>query len=177
MSPLLRAHWLSSTLKREEIYANQYEDLEHLRANIEYFIEQYYNRQRVHSALGYCSPEEFEQRAGDQSGMENARGATITLIATWAQSSTGMLKQGTQTPSLLQTSSPLRNQRDDFMNGIAPMTACLNGGVQPTATASVPIQIVSTKGFTSDLCHKTCHTLRADMRQQGLFCYCRKVLP
>jgi putative transposase len=32
------------TLKREEIYTNQYDDLEHLRANIEEFIEQYYNR-------------------------------------------------------------------------------------------------------------------------------------
>ena len=44
------------TLKREEIYANKYENLEHLRANIEEFIEQYYNRQRLHSALGYRSP-------------------------------------------------------------------------------------------------------------------------
>jgi transposase InsO family protein len=38
------------TLKREEIYANAYDDLEHLRANIEEFIERYYNRQRLHSA-------------------------------------------------------------------------------------------------------------------------------
>jgi transposase InsO family protein len=37
-------------LKREEVYANKYDDLEHLRANIEEFIEQYYNRQRLHSA-------------------------------------------------------------------------------------------------------------------------------
>jgi hypothetical protein len=51
------------TLKREEIYANQYQDLDHLRANIEEFIEQYYNRCRLHSALGYQSPEEFEHAA------------------------------------------------------------------------------------------------------------------
>ena len=51
------------TLKREEIYANQYQDLDHLRANIEEFIERYYNRCRLHSALGYQSPEEFEQAA------------------------------------------------------------------------------------------------------------------
>jgi putative transposase len=50
------------TLKREEIYANTYRDLEELRANIEAFIEQYYNRCRLHSALGYRPPEEFEQR-------------------------------------------------------------------------------------------------------------------
>jgi len=50
------------TLKREEIYANTYVDLEHLRTNIETFIEQYYNRCRLHSALGYQSPDEFEQQ-------------------------------------------------------------------------------------------------------------------
>ena len=38
------------TLKREEIYANEYEDLDHLRDNIEEFIERYYNQKRLHSA-------------------------------------------------------------------------------------------------------------------------------
>ena len=50
------------TLKQEEIYANTYVDLEHLRTNIEAFIEQYYNRCRLHSALGYQSPNEFERQ-------------------------------------------------------------------------------------------------------------------
>ena len=49
------------TLKQEEIYVNQYRDLEHLRAHIAEFIDQYYNRCRLHSALGYKAPEEFEQ--------------------------------------------------------------------------------------------------------------------
>ena len=43
------------TLKREEIYANEYRDFDHLLGNIEEFIEQYYNRRRLHSALGYRS--------------------------------------------------------------------------------------------------------------------------
>lgn len=51
------------TLKREEIYANQYSDLDDLRANMEEFIERYYNTCRLHSALGYRPPEEFEQGA------------------------------------------------------------------------------------------------------------------
>ncbi len=34
-------------VKREEIYANKFDDLEQLRANIEEFIEHYYNRQRL----------------------------------------------------------------------------------------------------------------------------------
>src|SRR5438309_11138848 len=49
------------TLKGQEIYANKHDDLEHLRANIEEFIEQHYNRTRFHPALVYRSPEAFEQ--------------------------------------------------------------------------------------------------------------------
>ena len=52
-----------NTLKREEIYANDYRDMEHLAARIEEFIERYYNRCRLHSALGYRSPEEFEKQS------------------------------------------------------------------------------------------------------------------
>jgi len=56
------------TLKREEIYANEYQDRDHLRANLEAFIERYYNRCRLHSALGYRPPEEFEQAAAQAIG-------------------------------------------------------------------------------------------------------------
>jgi len=65
------------TLKREEIYANTYRDLDHLRRNIAAFIEQYYNRDRLHSALGYHSPEEFEQAARSATP---ATGATMRFF-------------------------------------------------------------------------------------------------
>jgi transposase InsO family protein len=65
------------TLKREEIYANEYQDLADLRINIEEFIDQYYNRQRLHSALGYRPPEEFEQVA--EKGAASA-GATMSFF-------------------------------------------------------------------------------------------------
>ena len=65
------------TLKREEIYANDYRDLEHLLGNIEAFIEQYYNRCRLHSALGYRPPEEFEREANN--GV-NSAGATMSFF-------------------------------------------------------------------------------------------------
>jgi len=61
------------TLKREEIYASQYRDLDQLRANIEAFIDRYYNRCRLHSALGYRSPEEFEQAVGSANLSGGAR--------------------------------------------------------------------------------------------------------
>jgi len=64
------------TLKREEIYAKDYRDLEHLLGNLEAFIEQYYNRCRLHSALGYRPPEEFEREA---STTVNSAGATVSF--------------------------------------------------------------------------------------------------
>lgn len=54
------------TLKREEIYASAYRDLEHLRENLHEFIERYYNKKRLHSALGYRSPQDFERALAKQ---------------------------------------------------------------------------------------------------------------
>ena len=48
------------TLKQEEIYTRQYRDRVDLEFHIAEFLEQYYNRRRLHSALGYRSPESFE---------------------------------------------------------------------------------------------------------------------
>ena len=48
------------TLKREQISANKYHYLDELNAHLEEFIDHYYNRLRLHSALGYKTPEEFE---------------------------------------------------------------------------------------------------------------------
>jgi len=49
------------TLKQEEIYTRQYRDRADLEAHIGEFIERYYNRRRLHSALNYRSPDQFEQ--------------------------------------------------------------------------------------------------------------------
>jgi transposase InsO family protein len=87
------------TLKREEIHARDYENLEELRANVAIFIDQYYNKQRLHSALGYRSPEEFEQQAQCPNETTDARSATIVYVDPLAQASTRLLGQGTQTPS------------------------------------------------------------------------------
>jgi transposase InsO family protein len=68
------------TLKHEEIYVSRYENLEQLRDNIEAFIDQYYNRQRLHSALGYRSPEEFEQQAQAVSAANAWPGASVSFL-------------------------------------------------------------------------------------------------
>lgn len=54
------------TLKYEEVYRNEYRDMEDALASIAQFIEQVYNQTRLHSALGYLPPAEFEQNGGVQ---------------------------------------------------------------------------------------------------------------
>lgn len=54
------------TLKVEEVHAANYRDLEHTRSAIGTFIETVYNQQRLHSALAYQSPEEFEARSQEK---------------------------------------------------------------------------------------------------------------
>ena len=49
------------TLKYEEVYRQEYRDLAEARTSIERFIEKVYNQKRLHSALGYRPPLEFEQ--------------------------------------------------------------------------------------------------------------------
>ncbi|HEY4757853.1 MAG TPA: IS3 family transposase [Chthoniobacterales bacterium] len=55
-----KAERFMRTLKYEEIYMNDYETLAEVRVSIEHFIEAVYNRKRLHSAIGYRPPVEFE---------------------------------------------------------------------------------------------------------------------
>jgi transposase InsO family protein len=48
------------TLKYEEVLRNEYRDLPEARASIVEFLEKVYNQKRLHSALGYMPPVEFE---------------------------------------------------------------------------------------------------------------------
>jgi putative transposase len=70
------------TLKREEISANTYRDFEQLHQGLKEFIEQYYNRCRLHSALSYRSPEGFEKHVAETRPTAFGRGAMVTFFST-----------------------------------------------------------------------------------------------
>jgi putative transposase len=56
-----KAESFIKTLKYEEVYLCEYEDIVEAKAGIGNFIEDVYNQKRLHSALGYVPPVEFEQ--------------------------------------------------------------------------------------------------------------------
>lgn len=56
-----KAESFMKTLKYEEVYRSEYRDFGDARRQIGQFIESVYNRKRLHSALGYLPPAEFEQ--------------------------------------------------------------------------------------------------------------------
>ena len=68
------------TLKWEEVYAKEYKDLEDLRLNITAFNDCYYNRIRLHSALGYRPPEEFEQVTVSSSAASISSASKLDLV-------------------------------------------------------------------------------------------------
>jgi len=56
-----KAERFMRTLKYEEVYLFEYEVMTEAQQRIGHFLEEVYNRKRLHSALGYVPPVEFEQ--------------------------------------------------------------------------------------------------------------------
>jgi len=50
------------TLKYEEVYLFEYRDMAEAKTRIGHFLERVYNEKRLHSAIGYLPPAEFEQK-------------------------------------------------------------------------------------------------------------------
>ena len=56
------AERLIRTLKEEEVHLNDYQDITEARQSIGHFLTQVYNHKRLHSALGYLTPAEFQRQ-------------------------------------------------------------------------------------------------------------------
>ena len=67
------------TLKAEEVYCSEYETLQQAQADIGHFLEFVYNAKRLHLALGYQTPEEFEAAfPAGQAAAANAEAARVS---------------------------------------------------------------------------------------------------
>ena len=66
------------TLKCEQVYLSEYENLSDARAQIGHFLEAVYNQKRLHSSLGYLPPAEFEQACKKACTQSRGKNQTIT---------------------------------------------------------------------------------------------------
>ena len=67
------------TLKYEEVYLCEYETMEDVMTRLPYFIDEVYNQKRLHSALGYHSPNDFERLVLIQENNRLPRQTLLTL--------------------------------------------------------------------------------------------------
>ena len=80
--------WMK-TLKYEEVFRQEYRDLAEARSCLERFIDKVYNQQRLHSALGYRPPAEFEQALAGAAARRSAANVAVHFSAASGRSCGG----------------------------------------------------------------------------------------
>jgi len=74
-----KAESFMKTLKAEEVNGKAYATLDHARRDIGRFIDTVYNTQRLHSALGYKPPVEFEAELSHSTNHQNYGNIAVSL--------------------------------------------------------------------------------------------------
>jgi putative transposase len=124
------------TLKREEIHANEYRGIEDLRKNVATFVDVYYNTQRLHPALGYNTPEQFE--------------ATLTSAAAGDNREMSFLRhreifQSDESKEKKPPKGGLPNHRLDE----SPASYSLPGWSPPEPDSASPVSVILKRGRIS----------------------------
>ena len=71
------AERLMRTIKEEEVDLSDYEDFADAMSGLGRFLDDVYNRKRIHSSLGYLTPAEFEQQ---WISMQRSQGSVATFV-------------------------------------------------------------------------------------------------
>jgi transposase InsO family protein len=72
------------TLKVEEVDGQRYRNFEHARSSIRMFVEDVYNTERLHSALDYRSPVEFEAEIAEAAAAQTKSASRMAAAASEA---------------------------------------------------------------------------------------------
>ena len=72
-----KAESFMKTLKCEEVYLQNYRDREEAQTSIAHFIDEVYNKKRLHSSLGYASPAQFEANLNKEEEEAAARQLSV----------------------------------------------------------------------------------------------------
>ena len=71
------AERLIRTIKEEEVDLSEYEDFIEAMRGVGRFLDEVYNRKRIHSSLGYLTPSEFEQQWVDMQRLQGSFSANV----------------------------------------------------------------------------------------------------
>jgi putative transposase len=102
-----KAESFMKTLKQEEVDGRTYRDADHARQMIGSFIEEVYNRQRLHSALAYQPPVEFEANLHPQGHTMTTASRSLATAPSGSALARGLLPQGKHQPGSAVQQTPI----------------------------------------------------------------------
>jgi hypothetical protein len=117
------------TLKYEEVLRNEYRDLAEARASIREFLEKVYNQKRLHSALGYLPPAEFEAQRAAPHPEAARRQPGMSLQPGYSSAGCSPAEPASASPARLQNAIQWFCRSIDFQRTAnSVLTVCVSQG-------------------------------------------------